>query len=305
LTDSARSLEVVVRPASPYRLPSRSGPDLLLRVRRGVVHRLLHLDGRPVVVRCWPKRDGIAFRAESGDGGEVGEERLERAIGGVRFALAVDDDLSGFYAAFNRDRILGPVIRRKPWIRPRRRPSGWEAIAWAITRQLIEAERASAIERRIVRRWGPELAFGDGAPLRDMPSAEVIAARSPAELQGADLSAGRSVALIKVAREIASRRADPVDPESDQRLRRIREVGPWTMQLLGLEGRGDADSLPAGDLNYLKLVGRLARLGRRATVEEVEEYFAPYEPYRGLAVTFAVHGRHLIAPPGPPLRTAA
>jgi 3-methyladenine DNA glycosylase/8-oxoguanine DNA glycosylase len=55
------------------------------------------------------------------------------------------------------------------------------------------------------------------------------------------------------------------------------------VQCLGLLGRGDPDSLPAGDLIYLKLVGRLARLGRRATVEEVEEFYAPYEPFRGLA----------------------
>ena len=34
---------------------------------------------------------------------------------------------------------------------------------------------------------------------------------------------------------------------------------------------------------YIKLVGQLAGLGRRATVEEVEEFFAPYEPFRGLA----------------------
>ena len=38
----------------------------------------------------------------------------------------------------------------------------------------------------------------------------------------------------------------------------------------------------------MKLVGRLAGLGRRATVEEVEEYFAPYAPFRGLAGAFAL-----------------
>jgi 3-methyladenine DNA glycosylase/8-oxoguanine DNA glycosylase len=269
-----------------------------------VVHRLLHLDDRAVVLRCWLKRDGIALRAQ-GARDAVEREHLERAIERMRFALAVDDDLSDFYAMFKRDRLLGPVIRRKPWIRPRRRPSAWEALAWAVTRQLIESERASAIQRRLVRRWGRELEFGDGAPLRDLPGPDVIAARAPTQLQRADLSAARSLALIKVAREIASGRADPTSPSSDARLRRIREIGPWTMQLLALEGRGDADSLPAGDLNYLKLVGRLAGNGRRATVEEVEEFFAPYEPYRGLAVTFAVYGKHMIAPPGPPLRSAA
>ena len=61
------------------------------------------------------------------------------------------------------------------------------------------------------------------------------------------------------------------------------QIGPWTVQCLGLRGRGDPDSLPAGDLGFVKLVGRLGGDGRRATVEEVEEFFAPYAPFRGLA----------------------
>ncbi|MGI8728050.1 MAG: hypothetical protein ACR2K6_10295, partial [Solirubrobacterales bacterium] len=53
-------------------------------------------------------------------------------------------------------------------------------------------------------------------------------------------------------------------------------------------GRGDHDALPSGDLAYVKLVGHLAGLGRRSTVDEVESYFAPYAPYRALAGLFAL-----------------
>ncbi|MET0306922.1 MAG: hypothetical protein ABW196_11950 [Solirubrobacterales bacterium] len=116
-----------------------------------------------------------------------------------------------------------------------------------------------------------------------MPAAATIAGRAPAELAAMDLSPARSVALRAVAREVAAGRCDPADPAGDRRLLAVPEIGPWTVQCLGLFGRGDPDSLPAGDLIYLKLVGRLAGLGRRATVEEVEEFYAPYEPFRGLA----------------------
>jgi 3-methyladenine DNA glycosylase/8-oxoguanine DNA glycosylase len=88
-------------------------------------------------------------------------------------------------------------------------------------------------------------------------------------------------------------------------LLRVPDIGPWTVQCLGLHGRGDPDSLPAGDLAFLKLVGRLAGLGRRATIPEVEEFYAPYEPFRGLAGHLTRVGLHHAVAQGPPLRLAA
>ena len=60
------------------------------------------------------------------------------------------------------------------------------------------------------------------------------------------------------------------------------------------------NSLQEGDLAYIKLVGRLAHLGRRATIAEVEEFYAPYAPYRGLAGVHTLTGlHHLVAQGGP------
>ena len=53
------------------------------------------------------------------------------------------------------------------------------------------------------------------------------------------------------------------------------------------------------------LVGHLAGNGRRATVEEVEAFYAPYAPFRGLAGEFTLRGLHKQVAQGPPLRVAA
>jgi 3-methyladenine DNA glycosylase/8-oxoguanine DNA glycosylase len=259
-----------------------------------------------MVVAAWPRAGGrVALRAVSArEGASAPVEALELGLERVRFALALDDDLGPFYEAFRRDPLLGPAIRRRPWLRPRRRPWPWEALAWAVTEQLIEVGRAAAIQRRIVRLWGASVRL-DGRPLRDVPCAATIADRAPAELAALDLAPGRALALVRVAREVATGRIDPGGAEADARLLAIPEIGPWTVQCLGLRGRGDPDTLPAGDLAYLKLVGRLAGLGRRARVEEVEEFFAPYTPFRGLAGTFALAHYHRTATAGPPLRIAA
>ena len=298
--------EIEVSPAWPFRLGKAGGPAT--RRRGEVVTRLLCFEGNAVVVHAWQRDSGdVVLRAA----GAAPREALGAAIERVRFVTGVDDDLSDFYARFKGDELIGPAMLRKPWTRPRRRATPWEALYAAIAGQLIEASRAAQIERRMVRRWGPRLEPAEGSawegrgPLRDAPGAEVIAGRAPAELAAMDLSPSRSLAMIRCAREVATGRVELTDPAHDRRLRAIREIGPWTLQCLGFHGRGDPDSLPAGDLAFVKLVGRLAGLRRKATVSEVEEFFAPYEPYRGLAATFALKGYHLGIGAGPPLRLAA
>jgi DNA-3-methyladenine glycosylase II len=326
-------IEERIMPRWPYRLPRGGGGDGVARVRDNVVERLLHVGHSPVRARCWRTREGyVHVRAESIDPVLVdhpiavegapapeetppaGEVELGIAVERMRFSLAVEDDMGEFFRTFKRDPLLGPPIHHKPWVRPRRRPWPWEALCWAITKQLIETSRAAEIQRRIVRRWSPSHLPADHPPpkrgrdpwpLRDVPSPAVIAGRAPAELASMDLSQGRSEAMVRCAREVARGRAQLDDPGCDRRLLEISEIGPWTIQCLGLGGRGDPDSLPAGDLAYVKLVGHLAGLGRRATAEEVEEYFAPYAPFRGLAGTFALAGWHKAMGAGPPARLAA
>ncbi len=296
------SLELEVRPPSPFRLPTHGSEDGVMRVQRGVTSRLLHVDGSPVLVRAWePGKDRVALRAEPLDPNviavprpdavaparQAGDADLALAIERMRFALGVDDDLSEFYRRFRGDPLLGPLLRRRPHLRPRRRPWPWEALAWAVVKQLIETGRAARIQRRMVGRWGPRLGPGREG-LRDVPTADLIAGRAPVEMESMGLALKRAIALRAVAGFVAGGRSDLSDPGADRRLLGVREIGPWTVQCLGLFGRGEADSLPAGDLIYLKLVGRLARLGRRATVEEVEEFYAPYAPFRGLAGAWTV-----------------
>ena len=295
------ALVVEVEPRSPYRLPARRWPDGVARTRGGVYERYLRIDSRPVLVRAWEVRAEakVAIAAipapegwiVGGPAEPAGPEQLERAVVAVRHALAVDDDMSGFHQRFRRDPLIGPLIRRMPWLRARRCARPWEALAWAITEQLIEAQRAGVIQRRIVHRWGSELRFPAGVrALRDIPGPEEIATLAPAELAAMDLAPKRAVALIKVAREVAAGRCDLMRAADDRRLAAISEIGPWTLQCLGLNGRGDMDALPAGDLAYVKLVGHLAGLGRRATVTEVEEYYRPYAPYRGIVGLLTLAG---------------
>jgi 3-methyladenine DNA glycosylase/8-oxoguanine DNA glycosylase len=190
--------------------------------------------------------------------------------------------------------LIGRSIRERAWLRPRRRPEPFEALAWAICEQLIEYERAASIQRRIVASMGPRWAAWDGCdhPLRDVPSPGALAGAAPARLESFDLAGTRARLLVRVARVVASGRVDLHDadhPRSWRRLRAIPGIGPWTVEMLALYGQGRHDQLPAGDVGLLKYVGRCLSGGdpsARAGEEEVRSFFARYGLWQGLA---AVH----------------
>jgi 3-methyladenine DNA glycosylase/8-oxoguanine DNA glycosylase len=269
-----------VRPVWPFRLPG-GGADGVLRRRGGTIERLLHVEGAQAVVRvAQPARDRVLLVAGA-DSPDVAEEAIAR----MRFALGVDDDLRPFYERFRFDPLIGRLVRARPHTRVIRRPDPFEALAWAITEQLIEFERAAAIQRRIVFRLGRQCAR---TGLRDLPAAATLGATAPALLQSFDLSAGRAVALRRAAHEVATGRTDLAGPDHERgwrRLRAIPGIGSWTVEMLALYGQGRYDQIPAGDLGYLRVVGRLSSGSPHvlATEEEVRAFFAAYGEWAGLA----------------------
>jgi 3-methyladenine DNA glycosylase/8-oxoguanine DNA glycosylase len=281
-------LRVTVEPPWPFRLGGGSA-DGLMRRRGGALQRLLHLRREAVlaaVVQPAPDRVVFAARART-------EAAAEEGIARMRFATGVDDDLRPFYDLFRRDPVIGPTVRRLPHLRVRRRPVPWEALAGALTEQLIEFERALAIQRRLIAALGPRCA---ATGLRDYPAPAAVAAAAPARLAALDLAPGRAVALRRAAREVAAGRAD-LDGAMGapgatgraeavaRRLRAIPGVGPWTVEILALYGLGRHDVVAGGDLGYLKMVGRLltGRPYARAQEHEVRAFFEPYGAWKGLA----------------------
>jgi 3-methyladenine DNA glycosylase/8-oxoguanine DNA glycosylase len=261
--------------------------DGTLRRRGGVLERLLHDAGEPVLVRVAqtaPDRVLFGARARTDAAALHGIERM-------RFALGIDEDLSAFRRRFAHDPLIGRSIVRRPWLRVTRRPEPFEALAWAVCEQLIEYERAATIERRLLAALGRRWVGWDGAasPLRDLPTPETLAGTAPALLESFDLAGCRALTLVRAAREVARGRVDLHSSDHERgwrRLRAIPGIGSWTVEILALQGQGRHDQVPAGDVGLLKLVGRLLGGGdpyARAQEHEVREFFAPYEEWAGLA----------------------
>ncbi len=212
----------------------------------------------------------------------------------MRRALGVDLDLRAFHDEYSRDPLIGAAVRANPALRPPGRPDPFEALAWAVTEQLIEYERAAAIQRRMVAALGRR---DPDSGLRNSPSAAVLAGAAPARLESFDLSGGardrarqgraRGRRRTRRGRQPRSRRpggglaAAARDPG----------IGSWTVEILALTGQGRLDQIPAGDLGLIKLVGRLLSGGdpwARAEEQQVRDFFARFGRWQGLAASYAL-----------------
>lgn len=269
-------VRVEVRPPWPFRLRGGS-PDGIFRRRGDGVQRLV---GGVHVGAVQAAPDRVIFGARAATRAEA-----EHAIERMRFAVGVDEDHREFHETFRDDDVIGRAVRERPWLRVRRRTCPWEAFMWAVCEQLIAYEDAVAIQRRLIRALGhrcPSTGLPEG------PSAAVIAAQSPAYLQSFALTETRAIALRRAAVEVASARVDllATDPEPGwRRLLAIPGIGPWTIEMLALQGQGRYDRVPAGDLGFVKAVGRISTGNpkARATVPEVYEFFERYGRWKGLA----------------------
>lgn len=280
-------LRVDVRPAWPFRLATRPWPDGVVRRLGAGVQRVLHVGEEPVhVVAVQLAPDRVRFAARAAD-----ELAAGYAIEHMRFATGVDDDLAAFHRLFRHDPVIGLAVRTRPHLRVRRRAEPFEALAWAVCEQLIESERAAAIQRRLVARFGRRC---PRTGLLDAPPAAALAAAAPAELEACGLAAARALALRRAAAAVARGRVDlhARDPEPGWRsLRAIPGIGRWTVEVLALEGQGRLDQVPAADLHFLKLVGRLTTGNPRARADEAQAraFFSRYGPWQGLAAHYLLY----------------
>ena len=133
-------LEDVVTPTGPYRLR--------LMCRSGTWRGAL-VDGSEAVAQQRPNGDVVvSARTESG---------LETA----RFMLGLADDTAEFHRRFNRDPLLGATARAMVGYRPLRLATVAHSALRAVCGQLIEARKAAAIERSVLRQLGVSVATRD------------------------------------------------------------------------------------------------------------------------------------------------
>ncbi|MCL2770404.1 MAG: DNA-3-methyladenine glycosylase 2 family protein, partial [Solirubrobacterales bacterium] len=204
------------------------------------------------------------------------------ALAGCRRLLDLDAEPAVFEEHLARDRLLGPLVRRRRGLRVAGAVDGAELALRAVLGQQVSVAAARTAAARLTRALGEPLRGPDGALTHLFPTPEAIAEAQETALGG---PMRRRRTLQSLARALA-REEIVIDPAGDRgetraRLLAIPGIGPWTAEYIAMRGLGDPDAFLTTDLGVRRAISRLGLPGdERAIVRAAE----PWRPWRAYGV---------------------
>ncbi|MFM8311528.1 MAG: DNA-3-methyladenine glycosylase family protein [Ilumatobacteraceae bacterium] len=287
----------VLRPVSarvPVALPFAGGPLFSFLAARAVagVEAVVRADDAALTYRR-------ALRLGNGVGAVAvtwrpGADRLEcsvwlgsdddaaGAIHAVRRLFDVDADPERIDGHLGSDRVLRPLVARRPGLRSPGHPDAAELVVRAIVGQQVSVAGARTVLSRLAEQHGEPSAAPVAGVTRLFPSPSALAALAPSDLP---MPAVRGRALIECCRllatgELVLQQGGDI-AAATRRLQRVPGIGAWTAGYVAMRVLGDPDVFLPTDVgvrNALHAVG--ADVSPRAAAVRAMEW----QPWRSYAM---------------------
>ncbi len=182
----------------------------------------------------------------------------------------------GLDAVMRADPVMKALVNDGAVPKLRKRPPGFEGLAWIIVGQQLSTASAAAIWERT------RLLFDTASP-------QDFVTLSDEDLRRAGLSAGKIKTLRAAATDILDGRLPlgrlhdlPAD-EAHRLLTNVKGIGPWTADVYLLFCLGHPDAFPSGDLAVQEAARLAYGLEARPGSKELAALAERWRPWRGVA----------------------
>ena len=205
---------------------------------------------------------------------------LGAAVGRCRRLLDLDCDPAAPDAHLAGDRLLAPLVRRRPGLRAPGTVDGAELAIRAVLGQQVSVAAARTTAGRLTRALGEPLPSPTGSLTHLFPTPEAIAAAGPTTLAG---PARRRRTLQALAQALAHDEI-VIDPGSDRGQARaallaIPGIGPWTAEYIAMRALADPDAFLPTDLGVVRALAKLGRPTRPGEISHLAERWRPWRAY--------------------------
>jgi len=272
-------------------LAARAVPGLELVDEHGYARTVT--TGRQYAVICIRPAQGDSLEL-SVRGAELGS--LMQLVSAAKRVFDVAADPALISAAFQSDRLVGPLVKRRPGLRIPGTWSGFECAVRAIVGRQISVAAARTFMARLVAKAGRRIPANAAGLTHLFPTASEIAM---SDLDGLGLTAARTAALKTLARAVAMGEVDFDDTTENlaAALTALPGIGDWTAQYVALRALGEPDAFPASDVVLRKMASRGdSPLTERALRAKADAW----RPWRGYAAmhlwrasAVRAHGRRI------------
>lgn len=209
---------------------------------------------------------------------------LPAIIARVRRVFDLSADVASIGAHLAKDRMLAPLVAKRPGLRV---PGGWDGFELAVRAVLgqqvtVEAGRQLAV--KLVQACGGVVPVERGARgvARVFPSAAQVAR---ANLSVLGMPGSRKATLVALAEAALAepRLFEPLATIEDTvaRLCAIRGIGDWTAHYIALRAAREPDAFPASDVGLLRSAAD--RKGVRPSAAELAARAERWRPWRAYA----------------------
>ncbi len=209
-------------------------------------------------------------------------EELVHVVQRARHIANLDLDLDEPARLLAGDGIVGPLIRKRPGLRPPGTWSPFEVGVRAIIGQQVSVAAANTVAGRLVERLGTRVPGLEPLGLtHTFPAAATLAG---ADYAGVGLMPARAEAIRSFARAVVQDRVRLDRSVTLDRLvaslAALDGLGPWTAHYIALR-LGEPDAFPTTDLGLRRAFTRIASQPRQQLGEAAERW----RPWRALAAT--------------------
>ncbi len=271
---------------------NRSPLECLFRSDGEGVTRLFMLEGTPSLVRLTVAAGTPRLQATLLTGAFPGPKPLAELTQYIVEWFDLDRDLAPFYRLADADPLLQKLAASERGLRIIGIPDLFEALCWAILGQQVNLAFAYRLKQQLTAEYGKSLEY-EGHTYYHFPGPETFLKVSMEELCSLQLTRSKARTLLDVAGLISggelSREellALPSPEAAEQRLLKIRGIGPWTSQYVRMRCLRDATAFPVGDVGLQNAVKFLTGMDRKPTPAELLALSVPWHGWEAYATFY-------------------
>jgi AraC family transcriptional regulator of adaptative response / DNA-3-methyladenine glycosylase II len=228
--------------------------------RDGAFRRVLRLPGGPAIAALRPRARWVDLDLTGAAPADV-----PRAVQQCRRLLDLDADPAAIGEVLRADPVLARLWDAEPGARIPGAVDVDEFAVRAVLGQQVSTAAARTHAARVVHAAGEPVDDPAGGLTHRFPTPAAIAAMDPAVLR------------MPEVRRATIRRLAAGEPAEG-----LPGIGPWTLAMIAMRGRGEPDAFPATDLGVKVAAERLGLPAGRALVERAERW----RPFRSYATAY-------------------